>query len=77
MRSVTSGQRRYSNYSEILTGPTWSEIERMKRCGFSEYAAIKRLLRLGVLVRRVADLESDLIHGTHLVLLDEVERGSS
>jgi hypothetical protein len=54
--------------SELLTRPQRAEIKRMTLCGYSKIGAIRRLLRLGILVRRRYDLEMDLTHGTNFVL---------
>jgi hypothetical protein len=59
--------------ASVLTKPQRAEIKRMTYCGFSKIEAVRRLLRLGVLVRATADLETDLIYGTHFVHKERVE----
>ena len=53
---------------DVLTRPQRKEIECLTKGGYSRIGAIRRLLRLGMLVRRVPDLETDLIHGTNYIL---------
>jgi hypothetical protein len=46
----------------------------MTRAGFSKIAAIRRLLHLGVLVRRHENLQTDLLYGTRYALREGIIR---
>jgi len=52
----------------LLTRQQKAEIARMMSSGNSRTDAIRRLLRLGTLVRATWGLEEDLLHGSDYVL---------
>lgn len=51
--------------AEVLTAPQRREINSLTSGGRSKLQAVRKLLRLGTLVRRYEGLETDLIHGTN------------
>jgi hypothetical protein len=61
--------------AKILTRQQQKEVARMMSCGYNKQAAVRRLLRLGVLARHIDDVETDLIYGTRYALRDECTVG--
>lgn len=55
----------------LLTRPQKAAIANMTPGGYSRLQAVRRLLRLGMLVREVDDLEDDLTRGTRYALRDK------
>ncbi len=52
----------------LLTRPQKVAVTSMTRLGYSRKAAVRRLIRLGMLALQVDDLETDLTHGTRYAL---------